>query len=461
MTTGRETVAVRKFDSFLSRQQQMQQWTSRALNYLFSPPGTRVKSQYGQLFFLHFHRRRHRHRTVLAVSLNSEQQLKTRKISSWFKWNKIRWKLIRNNESSEQKREVSRSWLDRLPKRIQPYLRVMRLDKPVGFLLLYWPCTWGVAVASPPLSLGDFADFVHVVLSEPAAWSALAYHPVTSLLSSLTLFGLGAFFARSAGCIINDLWDRDIDARVERTKARPLASGTLSVRAALLQMCVLALGALSVLMHFNDLAIITALLITPVVILYPLVKRVSYWPQFVLGLAFNWGVLVAWANTHTLYSSLLTNGDLHLFMEDVFETFAPVFPLYLAGVAWTLVYDTIYAHQDRHDDALVGVKSTALRFGTRTRVYLALFGSLMLTGLLVTMVLHSRSTLLPCLTVHPIVSLLLVLPAALHLLWQIKTLKIDDPRDCARKFRSNNSLGALVFFTLLVHHCLSTGVSQF
>jgi len=201
MTTGRETVAVRKFDSFLSRQQQMQQWTSRALNYLFSPPGTRVKSQYGQLFFLHFHRRRHRHRTVLAVSLNSEQQLKTRKISSWFKWNKIRWKLIRNNESSEQKREVSRSWLDRLPKRIQPYLRVMRLDKPVGFLLLYWPCTWGVAVASPPLSLGDFADFVHVVLSEPAAWSALAYHPVTSLLSSLTLFGLGAFFARSAGCV--------------------------------------------------------------------------------------------------------------------------------------------------------------------------------------------------------------------------------------------------------------------
>jgi 4-hydroxybenzoate polyprenyltransferase len=290
------------------------------------------------------------------------------------------------------------NWTDSFaPDWLKPWLRLIRADRPIGVWLLLLPCWWSVALAG----LAGGAAF-------PDVWLLL-------------LFAIGAFAMRSAGCIYNDILDRDIDKMVERTRSRPLASGQISVRAAAGLMFALCLIGLGVLLQFNTFAIFLGFASIGIVLVYPLMKRVTYWPQAVLGLAFSWGALMGWAAVF---------GELEL---------APVL-LYTAAVAWTIGYDTIYAHQDREDDAVIGLKSTALRFGTRTREWLAVFYGLTI-ALLAYAGVAAGATFwffagLAC--------------GAVHLAWQAGTLNIDDSRNCLARFRSNHGFGAIIFAAIVL-----------
>jgi len=286
------------------------------------------------------------------------------------------------------------SWLDRLPAWLRPYGVLARWDRPIGSWLLLWPCWWGMALASP--------------------WP----DPL-----QMALFALGAFAMRGAGCVINDLADRDLDARVERTRQRPLASGRLGVTQALVFLALQLLIGFLVLLTFNRFTIGLAFAVMPLVLVYPLMKRITWWPQATLGLTFNWGALVGW--------SAVTGG-----------LSAPAVVLYAAGFFWTLGYDTIYAHQDKADDALVGIKSSARRLGDATVPWLWGFYGVTLAFMALAAVLRGAGLLL-------IPGLALV---ALHLVWQIRTVDIDDPANCLRRFRSNRDLGLLVFLALLAGH---------
>ncbi|KAI8078053.1 UbiA prenyltransferase family-domain-containing protein, partial [Gilbertella persicaria] len=227
----------------------------------------------------------------------------------------------------EKKKEriVYHNWLDHLPAKIAPYAFLTRIDKPIGTWLLFWPCAWSISMAS--------------------------YHMDGSALDAakmMALFGTGALIMRGAGCTINDLWDRDIDDKVERTKIRPITSGVIRPSQAIAFLGLQLSAGLAVLTQLNMYSIALGASSLSLVVTYPLMKRITYWPQTVLGLAFNWGALLGW-------SAMIGSLDL-----------AVVGPLYVGGVCWTLVYDTIYAHQDKKDDVKVGVKSTALRFGQKT-----------------------------------------------------------------------------------------------
>lgn len=285
-------------------------------------------------------------------------------------------------------------WIDRwLPKGIQPFPRLARLDRPIGTWLLLWPCWWSVALASP-----DWAD------------------PVL-----LVLFALGAVVMRGAGCTFNDIVDRDIDGQVARTANRPLPSGAVTLKGAVAFMVLQALIGLVVLLQFEPFAIWVGIASLGVVAVYPFMKRVTDWPQAVLGLAFNWGALLGWA---------AVRGEIGW----------PAVCLYVAGILWTLGYDTIYAHQDKDDDRIVGVRSTALRLGTATRSWLVRFyaGALILMGIAGTLVGLG----------WPFTLGLAV--AAVHAGWQIGTLDIDDARNCLAKFRSNRDFGLIVFAAIVL-----------
>lgn len=206
-----------------------------------------------------------------------------------------------------------------LPAAVWPYASLGRWDRPIGTWLLLWPCLWSTALAAPASAPPDVA--------------------------LCALFGVGAFAMRGAGCTINDLWDRDIDRQVERTASRPLASGALSVAQAIGFLGVQCTAGLGVLLALPPYAVGLSFASVPLVAAYPLAKRITDWPQAILGLTFNWGALVGWAAVH---------GECH---------WVAVLPLYASGIGWTLLYDTIYAHQDKADDARVGVRSTALRLG--------------------------------------------------------------------------------------------------
>jgi 4-hydroxybenzoate polyprenyltransferase len=286
------------------------------------------------------------------------------------------------------------SWLDWLPARLRPYGVLARWDRPIGSWLLLWPCWWGMALAAP----------------WPDPWL-------------LVLFALGAVSMRGAGCVINDLYDRDLDARVERTRNRPLASGRLSVAQALVFLALQLLVGLLVLLSFNGFTIGLAFAVMPLVLIYPLMKRITWWPQACLGLTFNWGALVGWS---------AVTGDLA----------APAVALYAAGFFWTLGYDTIYAHQDKLDDALVGIRSSARRLGAATVPWLWAFYGVTLALLALAAALNGAGFL-----AYP--ALILV---ALHLAWQVRTLDIDDPANCLRRFRSNREAGCLVFLAILAGH---------
>ncbi|KAF8665647.1 hypothetical protein AX16_000102 [Volvariella volvacea WC 439] len=213
-----------------------------------------------------------------------------------------------------------------MPKRMQPFLHLTRIDKPIGTVLLYLPCTWSITMASYALQLPP---------SVPATY--------------LGLFGLGALVMRGAGCTINDMWDKSLDKAVERTKDRPLARGDITQQQALVFLGVQLTAGLGVLLNLNWYSILLGASSLSVVTIYPLMKRVTHWPQAVLGLAFNWGALLGW-------SAVAGTTD-----------WTVCLPLYAGGVCWTLVYDSIYAHQDKLDDVTVGIRSTALLFGKNTR----------------------------------------------------------------------------------------------
>ncbi len=293
--------------------------------------------------------------------------------------------------------DATGNWVDRwAPVASRPYLRLARADRPIGSWLLMWPCWWSLALAT-------------------AASGARWPDPVL-----LLLFAVGALVMRGAGCTLNDIVDRDLDAQVARTRARPIASGAVSVGRAVLWMGVLALAGLIVLVQFNALAIVVGILALPIVAIYPFMKRFTYWPQFFLGLAFNWGALLGWA---------AVTGALA----------APAFVLYGAGIAWTLGYDTIYAHQDKEDDALVGIKSTALKFGAATQHWLATFygaaiALLALAGFLAGMAWPFYAGLGLALA---------------HLTWQTLQTDFDNPEDCLAKFRANHHFGMIVFLAIV------------
>ncbi|XP_071846482.1 4-hydroxybenzoate polyprenyltransferase, mitochondrial-like isoform X1 [Apostichopus japonicus] len=283
------------------------------------------------------------------------------------------------------------SLVDGAPKKMQPYLKLMRLDKPIGSWLLYWPGAWSIALAAQP---GQFPD-----------------------LSLLALFGVGALIMRGAGCTINDMWDKDFDKSVERTKNRPLAAGDITPFQALVFLGgQLSLG-LAVLLSLNWYSVILGASSMLFVVTYPLMKRITYWPQAVLGLTFNWGALLGWA---------AVKGSCD---------WGVVLPLYVAGVSWTLVYDTIYGHQDKDDDLMIGLKSTSILLGDRTKIWLTGFSFTMVSSLVLTGYMSDQ-------TVPYYIATALI---AAHLGVQIGTLNINDPEDCWKKFRSNNRVGAILF----------------
>jgi 4-hydroxybenzoate polyprenyltransferase len=285
---------------------------------------------------------------------------------------------------------AAESWIYRLsPAPVRPYLTLARADRPIGTWLLLLPCWWGLALAGG----GD---------ARQSGYYAL-------------LFAVGAFVMRGAGCVWNDILDRNYDAQVARTADRPIASGEVSVIAAGIFMAALCASGLAVLLQFNGFTIAIAIASLGLVALYPLMKRFTYWPQAWLGLTFNWGALVGW--------SAIT-GSLG----------APVLYLYGAGILWTLGYDTIYAHQDKEDDALIGVRSTALLFGNRTKPWVAGFyaGALLMLG----MAGHAAG-------MGALYYAGLGL-GALQLAWQVLQLDTSDPLDCLAKFKSNRSFGLLI-----------------
>ena len=300
-----------------------------------------------------------------------------------------------------------RNWVDRLaPRATRPYLRLSRADRPAGTWLLLLPC-WcglGLAVAADPAG-GRLSDL----------WIAAGC-------------AIGAFLMRGAGCTWNDITDRKIDASVARTRSRPLPSGQLRVRQALVWMVAQALIAFAVLLSFNGAAIALGILALGPVVIYPFAKRFTWWPQVFLGLAFNWGALLAWV-AHA--------GQLG---------WPPVL-LYLAGICWTLFYDTIYAHQDKEDDALIGVKSTARLFAGKTKAWLGGFfvGAILLLAGAVILALVAQGNLGAML-----VALLGVWAFGWHLAWQLRQLDIDNPENCLRLFRANRDAGLILALFLAV-----------
>ena len=286
------------------------------------------------------------------------------------------------------------SWVDRwAPSGWRPYLRLARADRPIGTWLLLIPCWWGAAMASTGLP------------------SALYF----------LLFAVGALVMRGAGCTVNDLADRKFDRMVARTATRPIASGQISVPQALIFVVFLSGIGLTVLVQFNALTIQLGVASLALVALYPFMKRFTYWPQAFLGLTFNWGALVGWT---------AVAGDLQ----------APAVWLYVAGIFWTLGYDTIYAHQDKADDLLVGVKSTALKFGAATPRWLMLFygtavGLIGVAG-------WSAALAWPFFVG--------LTAGAVHLTWQVRTVDLEDPKSCLRFFKSNRDFGLMVLAGMVI-----------
>ena len=292
-----------------------------------------------------------------------------------------------------------RGLIGALPAAARPYASLIRLDRPIGAWLLFWPGAWSVALA------GMGGGPTH-----PLGWTLVAW------------LALGAWAMRSAGCVYNDIIDKDLDRQVERTRLRPLASGRVSLRGAWLLLVAMSLIGLVVLLQLERTAQIIALASLALVAAYPFMKRITWWPQAWLGLVFSWAALVGWP---------AVTGRI--------ET--PALLLYGGAIFWVIGYDTIYALQDREDDALVGVRSSALALGRYARLGVALCYALALVlwGLAFREVRQETYALLG------------LLPMALHLFWQVATLKADDPSDALAKFRSNRFAGLLMFlacFTL-------------
>jgi 4-hydroxybenzoate polyprenyltransferase len=299
--------------------------------------------------------------------------------------------------------DATGNWVDTLaPAWSRPYLRLSRLDRPIGSWLLLLPCWWSAALA------------------------AVAAHARAPSLPHLAVFFVGAFAMRGAGCTWNDIVDRKLDRAVERTASRPIPSGQVSIAQAALFLVLQALVGLAVLLTFNAFTIGLGIASLAIVVVYPFMKRITYWPQIVLGLAFSWGALMGWAGAF---------GRLNL----------PALLLYAGSISWVIGYDTIYAHQDREDDALIGIKSTALLFGPRTKPMLALFygAAVILIGA------AGFAAGAGAIFAFGLAAF------ALHLVWQTVRLDIADPDNCLAVFKSDRDAGLILFAGLLLNAAFS------
>ena len=293
--------------------------------------------------------------------------------------------------------DATGNWVDGLaPPFTRPYLRLARLDRPIGSWLLLMPCWWSVGLAG--MRVEHFPSLWHIAL-----------------------FFIGAFAMRGAGCTWNDLVDRNLDGLVERTRSRPIPSGQVTVAQATAFMLLQALIGFLVLIQFNRYTVLTGLASLLVVAIYPFMKRITYWPQIVLGLAFSYGALMGWPAAF---------GQLDW----------PAIVLYAGSISWVIGYDTIYAHQDREDDLLIGIKSTALLFGENTRPMLAGFyaGAVVLIGIAGLMAGGG------------LIFVLGLIAFAAHLAWQVVRLDINDSAHCLKQFKSNRDAGLILFGAMLL-----------
>lgn len=286
----------------------------------------------------------------------------------------------------------------KIPEKWHPFIKLARLDRPTGIWLLLLPCWWGIVLASGG-----------IVQMSAQSWT------------NAILFAMGAVLMRAAGCIVNDLWDQKLDASVERTKSRPLASGEISVSHAIRFLAILLAASLLILISMPRVTIILGVLSLALVAAYPYMKRLTWWPQLFLGFTFNWGVLMGGASVYNELSWAIVLA-------------------YMAGIFWTLGYDTIYAHQDKEDDVLIGIKSTALLFGDKSQGYVAVFYGLSLLFLLIAKYMILPSLLTPLLTAV----------AAAQIIWQIRVWDMNDPESCLRVFKSNQVYGWLVLLMLAI-----------
>lgn len=301
------------------------------------------------------------------------------------------------SESGGRVADSTGNWVDLYaPGQFRPYLRLARMDRPIGSWLLLMPCWWSVGLTG--LAMDRLPSLWHIVL-----------------------FFIGAFAMRGAGCTWNDLVDRDLDGKVERTRSRPIPSGQVTAKQAAIFLVAQALVGLVVLLQFNGFTILTGLASLLVVAIYPFMKRVTYWPQVFLGLAFSWGALMGWPAAF---------GRLD---------WAPVI-LYAGAISWVIAYDTIYAHQDREDDMMIGIKSTALLFGADTQRALTLFYSAAVVLIGIACVMAGAGW----------ITLVGLAGFAAHLAWQVRRIDIDDPALCLRLFRSNRDAGLILFAAMLI-----------
>ena len=283
-------------------------------------------------------------------------------------------------------------------KHLSLFIELTRLTKPIGFMLLFWPCAWGLTVAY------NFESDLNLYFFY------------------LILFFLGSLLMRSAGCIVNDIFDKDFDQKVSRTKNRPIASGKISIKLALIYSCILCLVALLVLLNFNYFTIILALGSMPLAFTYPLMKRFTYWPQLFLGITFNYGLILGWT---AIYSQI-----------DI----VPII-FYLGAIFWTLGYDTIYGYQDIRDDEIIGLKSTSIKFKDNAKKFLFLCYLVLISALIVIGYMMNFSKYYYYFLIVPFIHLFF---------YQLRVFDINKPSDCFITFKSNNLFGLLVFINILI-----------
>ena len=285
-----------------------------------------------------------------------------------------------------------------LMKNLKLFIELTRLDKPIGYMLLFWPCVWGLTLVY------DFNS------------------EINTYFKYIIFFLLGSILMRSAGCIINDITDKKFDQKVERTKNRPIASEKISIKLALLYALVLCFCAFLILINFNLFTIVLALASMPFAFSYPLMKRFTYWPQLFLGITFNYGLVLAWISINNSIS------------------LTPIL-FYIGAIFWTLGYDTIYGYQDIKDDEIIGIKSTSIKFKNNPKTFLTLCYSFLLISLILIGILMNFSN---------IFYLFLIIPFCHLFFYQINFLNINKPEDCLKIFKSNNVLGLIVCINILV-----------
>jgi len=281
------------------------------------------------------------------------------------------------------------------------FIQLTRLNKPIGILLLFWPCAWG-------LSLGYYFQ-----------------GETTIYLKYILLFFLGSVLMRSAGCIFNDIVDKNFDKKVERTKDRPLASGKISVLECFVYIVLLCLLSLFILLQFNNLTIILGISSMLFAFAYPFMKRITYWPQLFLGLTFSWGIIMGW-------TSMTNNISIEPFI------------LYLSAIFWTLGYDTIYGFQDINDDQIIGVKSTSIKFKNNAKVFISASYCLCILFILIMFLIMEINKYI----------LLLSIPFVISFIYQIKMFNINNSRSCLSAFKINNLSGLLIFIFIFSFNIL-------